>query len=151
MADIALRLSDIVLMLFRLTWQHVEGTLNWANKYIEMPEFPPFYIIPTCVPLVEDDNEIYLPSPSFEKLKRMTTLIPRESDLNNFAEKYKGTDSNPRQGFFWANKICIHDSLILKGGESIIVYNPQPEVANERAAKDFYEIASYINKIHPPG
>ena len=151
MADIALRLSDIVLMFFRLTWQHVEGTQSWASKYIEMPDFPPFYIIPTCVPLVEDEDKIYLSSPGFDRLKKMTSFIPRESGLNDFAEKYKGIENAPKQGFFWAKKICIHESLILKGGESIIVYNPQPEVANERAAQDYYEIASYINSIHPPG
>jgi hypothetical protein len=150
MADIALRLSDIVLMFLRLTWQHIDGSLNAANFYLNKKSFPKFYFIPTVVPLIEDNDCVFIDgAPGLLDLKSQTRNVPDRSGLNKFAKEHEGTHKSPGVGYFWANKICIHDSLILKGGERIIVYDAIVD-AEDRAGKDFYKIASEISRIHPP-
>jgi len=154
MADIAIRLSDVVLMFFRLTWQHVEGTLNVARFYQGLENAPHVYLIPTCVPLVGLEDKIYLEdAPGLKLLRRQTETIPDLSTLNQFAEdaRYKkaGRGKNVEgMGYFWASRICIHDSLVLKGGENILVFDM--EIAGDRAASDYYRIAAEIARIHPP-
>jgi cellulose biosynthesis protein BcsQ len=154
MADIALRLADIVLVFFRLTWQHIDGTLITARKeFEENPENPrgkTFYLIPTCVPLVDKADKVYQEDAvGLTDLRSLTEQIPELSDLNEFArERPDGA------GLFWAGiagggeSLCIHESLCLKGEERVIVFDE--EAHNDRAAKDFYKIAAEISKRHPP-
>ncbi len=152
MADIALRLSDIVLMFHRLTWQHVDGTLNAANSYLKFKKdsFPHFYLIPTVVPLVgEKDNVFNDNAPGLNELRISTINLPKYSGLNSFAEENKGTESDPGPGYFWANGICIHDSLVLKGGERIIVFDTTMDLLDQ-AGKDYYRIAREISRLHKP-
>ena len=150
MADIALRLSDIVLMFLRLTWQHIDGTLNTAKLYLKKESFPKFYLIPSVVPLIgKEDNIFKDDAPGLSDLRDATCEVPDISGLNEFAEENKGTDCNPGPGYFWLNDMCIHDSLTLKGGERVIVFDSTVETA-ERAGKDFYKIAKEISRIHPP-
>ena len=148
MADIALRLSDVVLMFFRLTWQHIEGTLNTAEAFLRKTHYKPFYLIPTCVPLVEDEGQesIYLDSaPGLAELTELTVRIPKDSKLDDFANRH-----HEGPGFFWAdvagNRLCVHDSLYLKGEERIIVFDSVAR--KDQAAQDFYAIASGINRLH---
>jgi cellulose biosynthesis protein BcsQ len=77
MADIALRLADVVLMFFRLTWQHIEGTLEAATSFSAKPHCPAFYLIPTCLPLVEAQHRVYQSgAPGLKELQDMTKEIP---------------------------------------------------------------------------
>ena len=142
MADIAIRLSDVVLMLFRLTWQHIEGTLNVARYFQQREKV--VYLIPSCVPLVDAADGFYQEgAPGLAELKRETERIPRISSLNDFTR-----DKSNGIGYFWANGMCIHDSLILKGGERVLVYDALIE--GDRAASDYYNIAQQINERHEP-
>jgi cellulose biosynthesis protein BcsQ len=150
MADIALRLADIVLVFFRLTWQHIDGTLNTANDFQKNNQMKPFYLIPTCVPLVGEGDNVYREDAvGLNELRDLTERIPEHSDLNKFAK-----DHPDGAGLFWAGvagggeRLCIHESLCLKGEERIIVFD---EAAHrDRAAADFYKIAAEISKRHPP-
>jgi cellulose biosynthesis protein BcsQ len=143
MADIAIRLADVVLMFFRLTWQHIEGSLNVARA-LQMKD-KIVYLIPSCVPLVDVEDGLYQEgAPGLAELKRDTERIPRISSLNEFTrEKSEG------MGHFWTNGTCIHDSLILKGGERILVYDALIE--GDRAASDYYHIARELSVRHRPG
>jgi hypothetical protein len=44
--------------------------------------------------------------------------------------------------------MCIHDSLVLKGEERVLVCDPMAE--NERAAMDYYLVAEEISHLHTP-
>jgi cellulose biosynthesis protein BcsQ len=150
MAEIALRLADVVLMFFRLTWQHIEGTLNTAEEFQRKTRSKPFYLIPTCVPLLGDNDNIYRPdAPGLTELIELTRQIPEASFLNQFAK-----DNYETAGHFWsdvegaANRLCIHDSLWLKGEERIIVFDPMAR--KDRAAVDLYRIAVELNRLHDP-
>jgi len=144
MADIAIRLSDVVLMLFRLTWQHIEGTLNVARDYQQQERSPAIYLVPTCVPLVDVEDNIYHDdAPGLMQLRMQTKQLPEESELNDFARQTKSM-----MGYFWSSGTCIHDSLILKGGERILVYDAG--IPGDRAAGDYYHIARELSKLHKP-
>lgn len=150
MADIGLRLADVILMFFRLTWQHIEGSLNTAKKFLENKQCKPFYLIPTCVPLVQNEDHIYLDNaPGLAELRELTKSIPYGSGLNAYA------DEQPEgAGHFWAdvagglNRSCIHESLLLKGAERIMVYDFAAR--NDRTAGEYYRIAAEINRRHAP-
>jgi hypothetical protein len=147
MADIALRLADVVLLFFRLTWQHIDGTLNAARDLIANHPDKRIYLIPTCVPLIGPDDKIYREDASgLEDLRGFTESIPN-AGLNEFAhENSKGA------GYFWgrpdAEKISVHDSLRLKGKEQILVFDP--DAADDQAARDYYTIARELARLHPP-
>lgn len=144
MADIAIRLSDVVLMLFRLTWQHIEGTLNVARDYQKQERSPAIYLVPTCVPLVNAEDKVYYEdAPGLMQLRMQTKQLPEESELNEFAQQTKSM-----MGHFWSSGVCIHDSLILKGGERILVYDAG--ITGDRAASDYYQIARELSKLHTP-
>jgi cellulose biosynthesis protein BcsQ len=150
MADIALRLADVVLMFFRLTWQHIEGTLNAARAFQKNAQHKPFYVIPTCVPLVGGEENVYREGvPGLTELRELTERIPKDSTLNEFAQQH-----HDGPGHFWAddegasNRLGIHDSLCLKGEERIIVFDVTAR--RDRAAEDFYRIAAEINRRHDP-
>jgi cellulose biosynthesis protein BcsQ len=144
MADIAVRLADIVLMFFRLTWQHIEGTLATADDFQKKAHYKPFYLIPTCVPLVQGERNMYREGVAgLTELRRVTEAIPRDSNLNSFAEEHRD-----RAGHFWADGVCIHDSLCLKGEERIIVFDAAAR--NDKAAEDYYTIAKELNERHDP-
>jgi cellulose biosynthesis protein BcsQ len=143
MADIAIRLSDVVLMLFRLTWQHIEGTLGVAQDYQKQERSPAIYLLPTCVPLVDVQDKIYRDdAPGLMQLRIQTKMLP-EVELNDFADQTKSM-----MGHFWASRDCIHESLILKGEERILVYDAG--IAGDRAAGDYYHIARELSKLHKP-
>lgn len=145
MADIALRLADVVLMFFRLTWQHIEGSLNTAADFLKKPTPKDFYLIPTCVPLVDGAENVYLDTaPGLQQLIADTTRIPDAARLNDFAEQYRDTS-----GHFWAlddtgDRMFIHDSLYLKGEERVIVFEGRG--FEDPAAKDCYRIAKEIDR-----
>ncbi len=144
MADIAIRLSDIVLMFFRLTWQHVEGTYNVAKFFKEREDSPSVYLIPSCVPLIGEDDGIYQVGASgLEELKDETRRIPRDSKLEELIEQDK-----EGMGYFYSQGLFIHDSLILKGGERILVYDSL--IDRDRAASDYYRIARELSELHKP-
>ena len=154
MADIAIRLADVVLMFFRLTWQHIEGSLKTADDFLDREKgpAPPFYLIPTCVPLVAPHDGVYLAkAPGLKYLRRETQDVPEHSLLNKFTK-----DERPRSGHFWGaeetegGRICIHESLILKGAERIVIFDPDAEVRRDRAPKDYYKVASELTRLHPP-
>lgn len=147
MADIALRLADVVVVFFRLTWQHIDGTLNFAEDFRKTSS-KPLYLIPTCVPLVGDDDGVYeQDAPGLAELRDLTESIPEYSNLNDFAK------ANRRDaGYFWAGadgkrRLCIHESLLLKGEERVIVFENPPK---DRAAQDLFDIAREINQLHDP-
>lgn len=149
MADIALRLADIVLVFFRLTWQHIDGTLNFARDF-KKTSAKKLYLIPTCVPLVSEDDKVYRENaPGLSELRDLTARVPEDSELNQFARDNRGD-----AGLFWAGaggsdrRLCIHDSLWLKGEERVIVFDE--EARQDRAATDFYAIAAEINQGIPP-
>jgi cellulose biosynthesis protein BcsQ len=158
MADIGLRLADLVLMFFRLTWQHIEGTLNTAADFESKKK--PFYLIPTCVPLVGEfvkpGEEVYLSgAPGLDELDRLTRRIPQASTLNTYAHDHRERpDSFPGPGHFWdspqgqGNRLCVHDSLCLKGEERVIVFDTTAR--KDRAAEDYYRIAVELDRLHPP-
>ena len=154
MADIALRLSDVVLMFFRLTWQHIEGTLNTAESFLKKTHYKPFYLIPTCVPILDDEAKnqkgIYRDgAPGLVELTELTTRVPRDSALDDFAARH-----HEHAGYFWAdvagaaNRLCVHDSLYLKGEERVMVFDAL--AVEDQAARDYYEIAAAINRLHDP-
>jgi cellulose biosynthesis protein BcsQ len=152
LAEIALQEADVVLMFFRLTWQHIEGTLRVAD---EIPKDQkshrpkPCYLIPTCVPLAGVQEGIYQPAaPGRNFLEINTTRIPASSEgLNERA------DANPQTlGYFWAHptgRRCVHDSLYLKGAECVLVYDDL--IQQDPTAADFYFIAKELRRLHPPG
>lgn len=150
MADIAMRLSDVVVMLFRLTWQHVEGTLAVARALVKKPQQPHIYLLPTCVPLVEDEHAIYRKNaPGLTILKIHTEKIPDESQLNAFADEHRsnaGGVAGP--GHFWAQRLCIHESLILAGCERVLVFDNAAK--SEQAGRDYYAVARELAQLHPP-
>jgi cellulose biosynthesis protein BcsQ len=144
MADIAIRLSDVVLMFFRLTWQHIEGTLNVARDYQSQAQPPVIYLLPTCVPLVDPGDGIYQDdAPGLMQLRLQTRNVPDESDLNDFARSTSTT-----MGRFVEAGACVHDSLILKGGERILVYDAA--IFGDRAARDYFGIARDLSRLHQP-
>jgi cellulose biosynthesis protein BcsQ len=149
MADIGLRLADVVIMFFRLTWQHIEGTLNTADDFLKKTQQKPFYLIPTCVPLIDQDDNVYKDeAPGLTELIQMTRMIPEASSLNVFAR-----DHHESAGHFWADvagpgRLCIHDSLWLKGEERVIVF--EASARNDRAAVDLYRIAVELDRLHYP-
>jgi MinD-like ATPase involved in chromosome partitioning or flagellar assembly len=150
MAEIGLRLADIILVFFRLTWQHVEGTLKAVKKWQENPKFKPVYLIPTCVPLIDDGDNVYQKeAPGLADLRSATRRIPELSELDAYARSH-WKDA----GHFWAdvsgaaNRLCIHESLCLKGEERIIVFDENAK--NDRAAHELYKIAAEIDKICQP-
>lgn len=155
MADIAVRLADVVLMFFRLTWQHIEGTLAAMNAFLDKQNDPPaFYLIPTCVPLVNREDGVYqfepTEAPGLDVLREMTDSIPQDSELNEIAERCatRADGDGQAYGHFWAQRMCIHDSLVLKGEERVIVYDPMAE--DEKAAADFFHVAEEVSALHPP-
>jgi len=148
MADIAIRLSDVIFMFFRLTWQHIDGTLSVAEGYHEQEQqggvTTPIYLIPTCVPLVGRDDNVYKEdAPGFQKLKDQTNDIPKESGLLNFVDR-----AASGMGHFFAKGLFVHDSLTLKGGERVLIYDP--EILGDRAASDYYRIARELSQLHAP-
>lgn len=151
MADIAVRLADVVLMFFRLTWQHIEGTLNTAIDFESKNRLnKQFYLIPTCVPLVSGEDNVYRDkAPGLANLVDLTERIPKDSKLNEYAHEHRDG-----AGYFWngppgqENRLCIHDSLYLKGEERIIVFDAAAR--KDRAAEDFYRIAVELNRLHAP-
>jgi len=154
MADIAIRLADVVLMFFRLTWQHIEGSLvaadDFERKNAQASYYKPFYLIPTCVPLVLGDQNVYRDdAPGLAELVELTSSIPEKSYLNRYAQEHQ---KGP--GHFWAedsgsaNRLCVHDSLYLKGEERVIVFDAAANV--DQAASDFYRIAVELNRLHQP-
>jgi cellulose biosynthesis protein BcsQ len=155
MADIAIRLADVVLVFFRLTWQHIEGTLNTCKEDFQKRGLKrPFYLVPTCVPLVGDRDGVYLPeAEGLDELKYYTTAIP-DADLNKYAGEFAEADGKPGPGYLWAGKstggerVCIHESLCLKGVERVVVYDDRAK--RDRAAADYYQIAAEIDRLHPP-
>jgi cellulose biosynthesis protein BcsQ len=152
MADIGLRLADVVLMFFRLTWQHIEGTLNTTAELQKDPKCKPLYLVPTCVPLVDSKDGVYQEgAPGLRELRIKTADIPAVSRLNEICEAHQENEKLGAGaagfGHFWASRACIHDSLILKGGERVLVYDT--DIDNDRAAADFYHIAAEINRLHP--
>jgi cellulose biosynthesis protein BcsQ len=140
MAEIAIRLADVVLMFFRLTWQHIEGTLEAVTKPVLQGK--PCYLIPTCVPPTSANQNVYQPSPAFHFLRAMTQQVPQLSQLND-----KCSENRTTFGLFWHNGQCVHDSLYLKGAESVLIYNNY----NDEAAADYYAIAAKINELYGPG
>lgn len=153
MADIAIRLSDVVLMLFRMTWQHIDGTIGAAHEYCKSFPGKSFYLIPTCIPLVGKEYGIYQENgPGVRELLELTEVLPSDSGLNHYAHenKFKGKGKKePGPGYFWTDgRICIHESLILKGGERIVTY--EHLVPPDPAASDYYELARKVSKLHPP-
>lgn len=150
MADIALRLADIVLVFFRLTWQHIDGTLNFARDYRKNTSSKPLYLIPTCVPLVGEGDKVYREdAPGLAELRDLTERVPEASELNEFAR-----ENREDAGRFWAGveggdrRLCIHDSLLLKGEERVIVFDYG--ALKDQAAADYYKIAAEINRLHDP-
>lgn len=152
MADIAVRLADAVLMFFRLTWQHIEGTLNTANEFEEQLRIKkPFYLIPTCVPLIGDKDNVYRDdAPGLADLVELTSRIPKASTLDDYAHQHRAG-----AGYFWdgpngkGDRLCIHDSLCLKGEERVIVFDT--DARRDRAAEDFYRIAVELDRLlHGP-
>jgi|SRR5579859_1060377 len=148
MADIGLRLADIVLMFFRLTWQHIDGTLNTVEDLQAKTQIKPFYLVPTCVPLVHGEESVYRNgAPGLDELIRLTEHVPRASKLDEFSQDH-------RDRHFWSNsggpinRLCVHDSLFLKGEERIIVFDT--EARKDCAAQDYYRIAAEINRLHDP-
>jgi hypothetical protein len=115
----------------------------WENR----KQFPQFYLIPTCVPLVAKSDHVYLESaPGLDRLREQTEEIPKDSGLDEYAEVKK---QGP--GYFWSTerRMCIHDSLVLKGGERIVVF--RPEYRKDNAAMDYYQIAAELDRKHGPG
>jgi cellulose biosynthesis protein BcsQ len=142
MADIAIRLSDIVLMFFRLTWQHVDGTLRVARDFLKREHAPAVYLVPTCVPLVEAKDGVYMENaPGLDRLKIQLESVQLD-DLNDFVHKTRAG-----MGHFWKNRQCIHESLALKGGECVVVYDAR--IGNDHAASDYYHIAESLKDLHP--
>jgi cellulose biosynthesis protein BcsQ len=154
MAEIAVHVADVVLMFFRLTWQHIEGTLVAMKEYLKSDNPPSFYLIPTCVPLVGRDDGVYqlepTEAPGLDVLRDKTEAIPDFSGLNEICEQHSATTQESPQAYgrFWSRRVCIHDSLVLKGEERVLVYDPTAE--NERAAADYYCIAEEISRLHKP-
>ncbi|MGB9179547.1 MAG: AAA family ATPase [Pyrinomonadaceae bacterium] len=158
MADIAVRLADVVLMFFRLTWQHIEGTLNTAIDFEKKNFKKPFYLVPTCVPLVSGEDNVYRDNaPGLVELVELTKRIPEDTSpsLNEYAHEHRGGPGQiPGPGHFWdgpegiGDRLCIHDSLCLKGEERIIVFDAT--ALRDRAAEDFYRIAVELNRHHDP-
>ena len=144
MADIAIRLSDLVLMFFRLTWQHVEGSYSVANFFKKKEGSPAVYLIPSCVPLTGEDDGVYqATAPGLGELKDNTDRIPEDSKLKELLEK-----DRDGMGYFYSRSLFIHDSLILKGGERILVYDSL--IDRDRAAADYYHIARELSERHKP-
>jgi cellulose biosynthesis protein BcsQ len=157
MADIAVRLADVVIMFFRLTWQHIEGTLNTAIDFEKKTQFKkPFYLIPTCVPLVSGDDNVFRDrAPGLTELVELTKRIPEDTKLNEYAHEHREVAKDrPGPGYFWdgpggtGDRLCIHDSLYLKGEERIIVFDAK--ALRDRAAEDYYRIAAELNRLHDP-
>jgi hypothetical protein len=151
MADIAVRLADVVLMFFRLTWQHIEGSLASMDDFLKSPYPPAFYLIPTCVPLIETNDGVFRDdAPGLDELRAMTKAIPQDSGLNDIANRRAAATEDNQQayGHFWSNHMCIHDSLVLKGEERVLVYDEK--AAEETAASDYYSIADEIVRLHNP-
>lgn len=149
MADIAMRLSDVVVMLFRLTWQHIEGTMAVARSVLKRQPTSRVYLLPTCVPLVGDADGIYQEhAPGLTVLKASAESIPEHSKLNKFAETNRGTVSNPGMGYLWAQRMCIHESLILVGSEQVLMFDPVAKA--EQAGRDYYAVARELSRLHPP-
>ena len=151
MAEIAIRLADIVLVFFRPTWQHIIGTLNTCEEdFLVQSLKKPFYLIPTCVPTAEESDGVFLESAAgLMELRAFTQQVPEDSKLNEFAAQYP---DGP--GYFWSGahsggeRVCIHDSLYLRGAERVIVF--EGTSPRDRAAADFYTIAAEIDRLHPP-
>jgi cellulose biosynthesis protein BcsQ len=173
MANISIRLADIVLMFFRLTLQHVDGTINYSLRKITDSTFPPFHLVPSVVPDVPQnisDNRIYkVDAPGLQELTRNTNItIPDSSNLNDFtrATEYYGTEemmdyinkqtgndiaiekTGPGPGYFWQKGICIHDSLFLKSREQIVAFDPIIYGSNDQCGNDFYLIAKELCKMY---
>jgi cellulose biosynthesis protein BcsQ len=135
MADIALRLADVILLFFRMTWQHIEGTLKQSEEMQDSTS-KPFHLIPTCVPLAEASDGIYQNNaPGLDDLRKAEERVASGSGLNRFLA------DNRVAGHFWAGKdlkeerqICVHDSLWLKGAERILVFDP--DTTNDRTPID---------------
>jgi cellulose biosynthesis protein BcsQ len=154
MAEIAVHVADVVLMFFRLTWQHIEGSMVAMKEYLKSENPPRFYLIPTCVPLVGKDDGVYqltpTEAPGLDVLRGNTETIPEISGLNEICEQQSvaNDDSQQAYGHFWSRRMCIHDSLVLKGEERVLVCDPAAE--DEQAATDYYEIAAEISRLHAP-
>ncbi|MBN2082122.1 AAA family ATPase [bacterium] len=151
MADVALALSDVVLMFFRLTHQHVEGTVKTATMWRDDATDYNFYLIPTVVPLLGDNTNVYRDgSPGLPSLIASVEQVPRLNGLTEFcAEGGDQHDSTAVPCYFWNSqpRICVHESLTLKGGERVIVYDAV--AGQEQAAKDYYDIAEALTRLHP--
>jgi cellulose biosynthesis protein BcsQ len=150
LAEIALQEADVVLMFFRLTWQHIEGTLRIVDEVPREQKTnrpKPCYLIPTCVPLARVKDGIYQETaPGRQSLEANTDNIPVASELNEKANQNAAT-----LGHFWSEKggyRCIHDSLHLKGAERVLVYDNL--IGQDPAASDYYYIAKELHRLHPP-
>ncbi|MFX0132747.1 MAG: AAA family ATPase [Candidatus Hodarchaeota archaeon] len=160
MAEIALRLSDVVLMFFRLTIQHLAGTLRFVTSgsdlFKVLFEDRSFYLIPTVVPLVNKQFNIYQETESFIHLKTQTESIPSDIRINGYSLDDYAMKNKEKSGFFWYSdpndenkrQICIHESLYLKGKEGIHIFNDN--IAQfDQAVKDYYTIAKILKDRHP--
>jgi MinD-like ATPase involved in chromosome partitioning or flagellar assembly len=148
MADIAIRLSDVILMFYRPTWQHIDGTVKVAEQYVNQGKMagsgPAVYLVPTCVPLVHQEDGVYQEdAPGLAQLRWQTENIPDLSGLKAFVQ-----EAPSEMSYFIKGGLCIHDSLILKGGERVLVYDVQN--LGDRAAADYYHIARELSRLHAP-
>lgn len=150
MAEVALRLADVILMFFRITWQHIDGTLVTAKEELEDKYQIPFFLIPSCVPLVDEDTAIYKPNtPGLDDLRDRVISLPDASELSDYAEKHEwALDNKGRRvagpGFFIKQGLCIHHSLFLEAEERVIVFDPG--AIEDKAPHDYYTIAIQIEE-----
>ncbi len=123
-----------------------------AEAFLKKTHRKDFYLIPTCVPILEDkvagEKGVYRDTaPGLADLTKLTDRIPRDSQLNEFADRHSGNGP----GRFWAEiagergRLCVHDSLYLKGEERIVVFDSV--AGDDVSAKDFYAIAREITEL----
>ena len=77
--------------------------------------------------------------------------MPTDSGLDEYTTKNKYIGEDPGRkgpGFFWAepSRICIHESLFLKGEERVYIY--EADARNDRAAHDYYQIAKFLCDLY---
>jgi len=153
MADIAFRIADEVLMLFRLTWQHIEGTLAAAEDRFQKVKqkkerHVPFFLLPSCVAMVDGESSVYRrDAPGFDELRDSVREMPSRSRLSEFVRRHKWEldeggkpkDGVPGPGYLIDQGRAIHESLFLAGEEQVIVFGHT--FMSDRAAQDFCGLA----------
>ena len=150
MADIAVRVADVVLMLFRMTWQHTEGTIAAGDSMLAQPRPVPFILLPSCVPLVDDESCVYKPdAPGFAALKKCMRRSPRD-EAPMWARVHEFADRSEQQargavkpGLLLNKELFIHESLFLMGEERVVVFGR--DFVGDRAARDYYAIARELD------